>query len=260
MIDIEFAKNAFEKYLSNYNEENPKIKLKKIHTYEVIKAAEYICKYEGFSKEDRDLAYLIALLHDIGRFEQLKKFNSFDDRKFDHAKFGVYVLFSEGLIKNFIKEDRYNDIIKNSILYHSVFKVPNIENDRIKLHINIVRDADKLDNFRVKNIEKIETLLDITEEELGKQQISNKICEDIKNCKLICHSDRKTAMDMWVSYLAFIFDLNFKASYAYIEENDYINKNIDRISYKNEETLRKMEEIREIMLGRINEELKSCPK
>lgn len=255
MIDIEFAKNAFKEYLSNYNQENPKIKLKAIHTYEVVKAAEYICKYEDLSKEESDLAYLIALLHDIGRFEQLKNFNSFDDRKFDHAKFGVHVLFNEGLIRNFIKDDSYDEIIRNAILYHSVFKVPEIENERIKLHINIVRDADKLDNFRVKNIEKIETLLDITEEELGRQEISNKIYEDIKACKLICHSDRKTAMDMWVSYLAFIFDLNFEASYAYIEENNYINRNIDRIKYTNEVTARKMEDIRQVMLKKVNESL-----
>ena len=36
-------------------------------------------------EEDRELALLIALLHDIGRFEQLKVYNSYDDNRFDHA-------------------------------------------------------------------------------------------------------------------------------------------------------------------------------
>ena len=55
-------------------------------------------------------------------------------------------------------------------------------------------------------------------------------------------------MDMWVSFLALLFDFNFPSSFQYILENDYINKIIDRIPYTNPDTAKKMEEIREIAL------------
>ena len=99
-IDIEHAKKEFDKYLMDFDLENPKILLKKVHTYGVVKAADYICTREALDPEDKDLALLIALLHDIGRFEQLKAYNSYDDNRFDHAGFGVKLLFEEGKIKD----------------------------------------------------------------------------------------------------------------------------------------------------------------
>lgn len=53
-------------------------------------------------------------------------------------------------------------------------------------------------------------------------------------------------MDMWISYLAFIFDFNFSASFKYVLEHDYINLNIDRIPYTNPDTARKMAKIKKI--------------
>ena len=53
-------------------------------------------------------------------------------------------------------------------------------------------------------------------------------------------------MDMWVSYLALLFDFNFAPSFKYILENDYINAIVDRIPYTNSGTAKKMEEVRKI--------------
>ena len=39
---------------------------------------EEICRRMALSPEDTELAKIIALLHDIGRFEQLKRFDSFE--------------------------------------------------------------------------------------------------------------------------------------------------------------------------------------
>ena len=255
-MDLRRAKEAFKEYISAYDISNDKIKLKVVHTYGVVKAAEFICRNEKLSEEDTELAILIGLLHDIGRFEQLKKFNSFDDKKFDHALFGVKVLFEDNLIRKFIDDDKYDTIIRKAIEYHSRFKVPDGNTERETLHINIIRDADKLDNFRVKKYEKIETLFDISEEELGKQEVSENIINCIREHELIFHGDRKTCMDMWVSYLAFVFDLNFKSSYMFIKNNDYINSNIDKIKYTNIETRKSMDEIRKNMLAYIDENLK----
>lgn len=85
-IDLEYARKSFQEYLSAYDAKDEKIKLKRVHTFCVVKAAEYITTREKISEEDKELALLIALLHDIGRFEQLKKYNSYDDNIMDHAK------------------------------------------------------------------------------------------------------------------------------------------------------------------------------
>ena len=54
-----------------------KVRLKIVHTYGVVKQSEEIAKRMRLSEEDTELARMIALLHDIGRFEQLKRFDSF---------------------------------------------------------------------------------------------------------------------------------------------------------------------------------------
>ena len=42
------------------------------------------------------------MLHDIGRFEQIRRFGTFNDvQSVDHAEFGADLLFKEGLIRKF---------------------------------------------------------------------------------------------------------------------------------------------------------------
>ena len=76
------------------------------------------------------------------------------------------------------------------------------------------------------------------------------------NNKLILRDERKTHMDMWVSYIAFIFDYNYISGLKYIHENNYINKLIDRINYENIDTKRKMEDIRYHAIEYIENRLK----
>lgn len=199
---------------------------------------------------------MIALLHDIGRFEQLTAFNSFDDRKFNHADFGVKVLFEDGMIRDFLENNEYDEIIRKAIQYHSLYQLPEGLNEKEKLHCQIIRDADKLDNFRVKETCEIETLLDITEEELGKETITEVILETVRNHQCIVSSKRVTHLDCWVSYLAFIFDLNFKSSFRWILERDYLNRNIKRVTYTNSLTIKQMKEVGDICNRYIQEQAK----
>ena len=164
MIDLEYAKESFRQYLSNYDRSDDKILLKEVHTFCVLDAADLICRQENISGEDHELALLIALLHDIGRFEQLKTFHSYDDDLFDHAQFGVKVLFEEGMIRSFIEEDRYDSIIRTAIACHSLYEIPKEIEGRELLHCKIIRDADKLDNFRVKDTENTEAIFGISAE------------------------------------------------------------------------------------------------
>ena len=73
MIDLNNARKQFEEYLKGYDGSDSKIHLKAVHTFCVMEAADSICQGEGFSQEDRQLALLIALLHDIGKSLQYEQ-------------------------------------------------------------------------------------------------------------------------------------------------------------------------------------------
>lgn len=246
MIDFSKAQESFEEYLKAYDLENGSIKLKIRHTYEVVKKSEYIATGLKLDKENIELAKVIALLHDIGRFEQIKDFNDFNDKQIEHAEFGVKVLFGENLIAKFIEDRKYDNIINKAIYNHNKFKIEDNLSDIELLHCKIIRDADKLDNFRVKQYDKLEDMFPkiYNKETINYEKISEKVYEDFMKHKCIRLEDRKTIIDYWICVIAFIFDLNFDISLNYVKENNYIDILVDRINYKNEDTKQKMEDIR----------------
>lgn len=241
------AQEMFKQYLNQYDIDDGNIKLKIKHTYEVVKKSEYISKGLGLDKENIELAKLIALLHDIGRFEQVKQINDFSDsRSFDHADYGVKVLFEGNLIREFIQDNKYDNIIKKAIYNHNKYKIKDGLNELELLHSKIIRDADKLDNFRVKEKENFENIFPskYNPETINYEVVSPKVYKDFMNHQCIKLEDRKTQIDFWVCVIAFIFDLNFDISLQYIRDKNYIDILVDRIEYKNEETKEKMEQIR----------------
>ncbi|MCI8410851.1 MAG: HD domain-containing protein [Clostridia bacterium] len=248
MIDFIKAQKMFKEYLKKYNLEDGSIKLKIKHTYEVVKKSEYISKELELDEENIELAKLIALLHDIGRFEQVKQINDFSDSKsFDHADYGVEVLFNDNLIREFIEDSKYDIIIKKAIYNHNKYQIEEGLNEVELLHSKIIRDADKLDNFRVKEKENFENIFPgkYNPETINYEIVSPKVYKDFMNYQCIKLEDRKTQIDFWVCVIAFIFDLNFYISLQYIKDKNYIDILVDRIEYKNEETKEKMKQIRQ---------------
>lgn len=220
IMDFEHVKAVFEEYLNGYDRENDKVKLKIVHTYGVIRCSE-----------------------EIGRFEQLKRFNSFEADTMDHATYGVKVLFEEGMIRQFIEEDTWDDVIRTAIAKHSDYELTGITDERTLLHARLIRDADKLDNCRVKLEDAMETLLDLSADEVGKYAISPKVREDAFAGKCICSKDRRTPMDYWVSYVAYFYDLNFQETLDIVAEEQYVKRIIGRVPYTNEQTKKTMEEL-----------------
>ena len=245
-MDFELAKKSFQEYLKNYDTNDGSIALKIKHTYEVVKKSEYIANGLRLDKENIELAKIIALLHDIGRFEQIKEFEEFNDKKIEHAEFGVKVLFDNSLIRKFIDEDKYDNIIYKAIYNHNKYKIEENLNEKELLQCKIIRDADKLDNFRVKEKDKLEDMFPkiYNEKTINYETISEKVYEDFMQHKCIKLENRKTIIDYWVCVIAFIFDLNFNISLQYVKENNYIDILVNRIEYKNDTTKQKMEDIR----------------
>ena len=230
MIDFEKAKKSFKKYLEGYDLNDGMIQLKVRHTYGVVELSEYIAKDLNLDEENVELAKLIALLHDIARFEQAKEFGDYRDYKtLDHAELGVKILFEDNLIRNFIETDKYDEVILKAIKNHNKLEIEDGLNEAELLHAKIIRDADKTDNFRVKANDRFEDIFNSSKEKLENDIISDNIFNDFMNNKIIISKERKTDMDFWVSYIKLTpLSLFFKNHYL----NIFIFKTLYALVYR----------------------------
>ena len=100
------AIERFHDYTGRYNPDDPMIRHKIVHTLSVAGLSEKIAGSLGLDAEDVDFAWFLGLLHDIGRFEQVRRYGTFvDSQSVDHAEFGADLLFRDGLFRSFPTED-----------------------------------------------------------------------------------------------------------------------------------------------------------
>lgn len=224
MIDLIKAEEEFKKYVNNYDLKNPHIERKVIHSYKVVEIAEIIAKSLNLIEEDVQLAKLIALLHDIGRFEQLKKYGTYRDRdSIDHADFGVKILFEDGYTRKFIEDNKYDEVILKAIKNHNKYKIEDGCNEKELLHCKIIRDADKTDIYRVncEDIIKKENILE-DYEKLKNQKIGTEVINAFKEFRLTDSNKLQSDLDWYLKNTAFIFDYNFPKGLEIVKEKGYI--------------------------------------
>jgi len=256
-MNYDNAKKYFEKFLNeNFDINDEKISHKINHTYNVVENAKYLCKCLNLDDINTELAMIVALLHDIGRFDQAKEMQTFreDITNFDHATLGVKLLFEKGEIKNYIGDKQFYPIIEKAIANHSKYILDETGMSDIEiLHCKIIRDADKIDSFRAKTVDDIYTMANITKEDIENSRVTEKVYDAFKDHKTILSKDRQTGLDIWVSYIAFIFGLEFKGSYELINKNDYLNKLFNRFEYKVDKST--MKELKKCAFDYLNNEL-----
>lgn len=255
-MNLENAIDKFRNYAQQFKVTDNKVNIKVTHTMGVVKASEYIARKLDLTEEDVELVELIGLLHDIGRFEQAVRYDNYDDYDtLDHAELGVEILFKDDFIREFIDADKYDNIIKEAIRNHNKYEIEEGLDERELLFAKIIRDADKTDNFEVKQYQDFESLFKASEQEVQEEKITDDIWNVFLQENTIISSQRVTNMDKWLSYLAWVYDYNFVPSLQYLKENDCINKVIDRLDYKDEITKERMECAREKVNRYINEKL-----
>ena len=170
--------------------------------------------------------------------------------------FASKLLFEDGLITKFIDTDKYNNVIKKAIENHNKKQIEDGLLDKELLQAKIIRDADKLDNYRVKQEERIENIFPgvvNNKEELENSIISDNVYNSVMKEECVDIKDRKYPLDYWICVLAFTFDLYFKETLLIVKENNYIDILIDRFNYKNSKE--KMNKIRNVLNDYIEKKL-----
>ena len=241
---IEKAKKEYLKYTSNYEMSIYDLKRRVEHSFRVMDISKQIAESLNLDSEKVDLAMLIGLLHDIGRYEEyMKKYIYKSDEKIDHGDLGIEILKNNNYIRNFILEEDYDNIILKAIEFHNKYSITEDLKEEEILFAKIIRDADKLDIF----YECWENFwIDIKDVESS--CISEEVLKDFKENIVISKKIIKTPIDNLLMVLAFIFDINFEYSFEIIKKEKYIEKIIGIFNFeKNKTAMKQLEEVKKIL-------------
>lgn len=255
MIDLSKVRKAFDAYVEQYNSKDGKIKLKIDHIKRVADISRKLAMQLNLSNEEIKLAQLIGWLHDIGRFEQIKRYNTFVDKdSINHGELGVDILFNDDLIREFIEDTKYDEIIKKAIRIHNTKKVPKGLTKQEDMQARMIRDSDKIDIYYVLTTDTIENIYGVSTME--NDTIKDEIVRQFKEDNYIDYSLRETTAEILVSHIIYVYDLNYTSSLEMIKEKGYINKLANRYKFANKDTYDKIQECARLANEYIKEKTK----
>ena len=249
----EKAEEVFIKYASQYDLEDPKIRLKVDHTLRVASLCERIAHSLQIPEEDVRIAFMTGILHDIGRFEQVRIYHTFrDGLSVNHAHLSADLLFREDLIREYPVNEKDYPLVENAIRLHNAYRLPDTLSQRERMFCQILRDADKIDILRVNRETPMEEIYDLPTEAFLTSEISDKVFEDLMACRDVNRQNSRTGIDFLMGHIAFAFGLVYPESFRIVKEQGYLDQMLSFES-RNEATRRRMEQVRRKVLEYIGQ-------
>ncbi len=284
-INREHIKKTFQEYTDRYDSTNPKIKLKIDHTYRVANLCEQIAQSLELSAAEVDLAWLSGMLHDVGRFEQLRRYNTFSDaQSIDHARFAVELLYDEGLIADYVPEISTTELVADARTWrsmggadesptaqsedmplsdilqtlriaigeHSAYRIQKGLDERTRMFCQILRDADKVDIFRVICDTPMEEVYGFQTKDILRSAITPEVMQAFYEHHAVLRKLKKCPADYIVAHGSLTFELVYPESLRIAKEQGYL-KQMMSFQSENPDTAEIFEDLRKDLNGYLEE-------
>lgn len=222
-------------YIKSFYSADPEIqigiKTKEEHTGFVTRHARDLAAALGLCEHDVNLAEIIGLLHDIGRFHQYTIYKTFNDSKSeDHGDLAVKYLREMNYLEDLSAADR--ELVLFAIQNHNKRFIAPTEDERKILFAKIARDADKLDIYRVLNPflsgEKKREVANFMQVDPS-DTISPDFIRHFQNGEQANYNEIHTQGDRRVVRLLWIYDIYFGWTMRQIVSAGYIDRIIDEL-------------------------------
>jgi putative nucleotidyltransferase with HDIG domain len=219
----------FNNYCNSFNDiaENQlsNFKIKQDHSLRVANIALSLASKLEWSEDEQQVAFLVGLLHDIGRFKQLVDFSTFSDEKsLDHAESAVKILSEENISE--VLDIGNKELVFAAILNHNKFKIQDGLTDKELLQAKLIRDADKLDIYKVltDNYTKRNGTVNhtLTWELQKGNVVSPAVAKEILSAKMVSKKNIVSEIDVKIMQLSWVFDLNFRPAFDHLMKNRYL--------------------------------------
>ncbi|KAB0667632.1 HD domain-containing protein [Oryzomonas japonica] len=221
----------FDDYTRTFLDTDPEglvnIQLKIEHTRKVCAVSDILATGERLSANEARIAGAIALLHDVGRFPQYRRWRTFRDSQSDnHARLSVEVLREHHLLDGLDPAERL--LIEEAVRFHNLLELPQRVSSPTRLFMRLIRDADKLDIWRV-----FLELFTLPEERRASAATLD--LPDLPGCTPACRDAFlahqvvrldlcRVLNDFKLLQISWALDLGFASSYRLLLERDYITR------------------------------------
>lgn len=227
-MEYEYIKKNFDKYVATFDTTDENIMLKYKHSYKVSEIMEELAIRLDLSEKETLVSKVIGLVHDIGRFIQLDKYNSYSDKNIDHGDIGSEFLDSTK-IREFLPYEEYDACVRLSVRYHNKFDYPKLSEKENKF-VNMIRDSDKVDIYRVLNESPKKIIF-------KREELSKDVLNDFMNKEQIKIAKTNTSTDRLLLRMAFLFDMKYREAFDILKEKEYFTKFISKIEVSEEDSL-----------------------
>lgn len=247
-IDRSHAQAAFDAYVADYDPADPKIDLKIVHTRHVAELCDRIARSLDAPGRTVDLAWLCGLLHDIGRFEQVRRYGTFDDATTQsHAAMSEAILFGDqsadardgqggdtqqGIFGRFVEpgtlEESELTAVRTAIATHSDFRLPEGLDPFTRTLCDVLRDADKIDILRANIDTPTSAIQNLPEQTIRQSPLSPAVEKAFYDHRTVLRSERSTPADALASYACFVLELVYPESRRIAAEQGYVFQMLDR--------------------------------
>lgn len=225
------AISVFNDYINSFagltEDQAKNFEIKRNHSFRVADLALMLAKSLELNETETQLAFLIGLFHDIGRFKQLIKYNTFDDAKsVDHAELAIEVINENDFFHDL--DEGQLELVLLAISQHNKLDLTKNISNKERLFSKLIRDADKLDIFKVITDYYLNTKSapnhTLTWEMPKGSTVSPKVSKQILNGDLVTKDTVLNQLDIKIMQLSWVFDLNFRSSFELLSENRYLEK------------------------------------
>lgn len=217
-----FYTDGADKFLDSH------VRLKEEHTARVCGQMRFLTDELELSEEDANLAQAAALLHDVGRFEQIQKYRTYvDPKSVNHSLLGVEILKREHVLEDLEAEDR--EILIAAVQWHGAKDLPEDLEGQTALICKLIRDADKLDvlpllvNSFTRYYADPEHF-DLEVEFPDAPRVSGHVIDALMSNQLVDYARIETLHDAQLVLLGWVFDITFTPSLKRIADKGYLEQ------------------------------------
>lgn len=216
MFSYDAVYETFLEYVEQFDVKDQNIAMKLSHSIHVADLAGKLAKRLELEEEQVTFCKVLGLLHDIGRFIQYTKTNSYSDLKtqFDHAMYSVEYLFIENHIEEYGIPKKYYTLLEKAIENHNKLEIDKNLTKEEKFYVQFIRDVDKIDIFRQEAT---------SYEWQYKEAATKKVLNTFLKHQLIKDKDVSNKSDAILMQLAYVYDINFLESIELLKDTDNLD-------------------------------------